>query len=89
MINLDEICQRIEIEEPRARAVVNKDTNQILVRFLNRPDVEISLLTPFQQRLINTGRITKDDVDELINSIKRIANWPSRSEKVHWHIGLE
>lgn len=86
MISIQDILCRIEKEEPRAKAVLTENNSQIVVSFTNRPDVELTLLTPFHQKLIRMGKISKSDVDELMYSVKNIANWPLKSDSVSWHI---
>lgn len=45
-ITLEELSRRIEEDVPTAKALPISHANQIIISFSNRPDVEVSLLTP-------------------------------------------
>ena len=48
--------------------------NQIVVRFDSRPDVELSLLTPMQQRALQNGSLDPNEYSEMLFTLRKIAN---------------
>lgn len=76
-IDLNALCDKVEAAVPTARATAVPEINQVIVSFTNRPNVELSLLTPSQQGLLKSNEISAEDLAELLLSIKRIANYQS------------
>ena len=54
-IDLENLCRKVEAAEPTARTRAVPEQNQIIVTFTNRPDVEVALLTPWDQMQIKRG----------------------------------
>ena len=73
-INLEGLKTLVERTETRAKCHIDLSRNQIYVGFDNRPDVEIALLVPLQQREIAKGHLDDDDISELLFTVRRIAN---------------
>ena len=73
-MTLATLASKIESAVPEARCQVISAQGQIVVRFTNRPDVELSLLTPMQQRQLRDGYLDPDDYSELIFTLRKIAN---------------
>ena len=73
-IDLPTLCHEVEKAENTAHARLNYEHNQIIVSFDRRPDVEINLLTPWQQSQIKTGEMNAEDIADLLLSVKRIAH---------------
>lgn len=73
-MTLSEVCEKLEKEVPSARTKNVVDMNQIIVSFINRPDVEIALLTPYYQCKAKKSALDSDDVEELIMSVRRISD---------------
>ena len=57
-----------------SRCQVLPAQNQIVVQFDSRPDVELSLLTPMQQRQLQDGFLDPDDYTEMLFTLRKIAN---------------
>lgn len=76
-IDLNALRDKVEAAVPTARATTVPEINQVIVSFTNRPNVELSLLTPSQQVLLKSNEISAEDLAELLLSIKRIANYQS------------
>ena len=72
---LIKIAGRIEAAEPTAHCFIDKWNCQIVVRFDNREDTEIALLTPYAQGQVKKGHLDADLYSEMLFSVKRIANW--------------
>ena len=72
-MDLKTLCLKVEAAVPTIRAQALPDQNQIIVTFTNRPDVEISLLTPYLQGQIKKGKLEPDDLATLLSSIEGIA----------------
>ena len=73
-MTLAALASNIEKAVPEARCQVLPAQNQIIVRFTNRPDVELTLLTSWEQRQLRDGFIDTDLYSELLFSLRRIAN---------------
>lgn len=74
VLTLKELAQMVKHAEPSAMCHVVEGANQIIVRFGKRPEVEIALLLPLQQRQIAKGHLDEADLSELLFSVRRIAN---------------
>ena len=72
-ISLEEIAEHVEATVEAAKALSVPEMNQIIVTFTNRPGIEIALLPPWHQMRIKTGRLSADDITDLIASLKAIA----------------
>ena len=72
-IDLETLCRKVEAAEPTARAKAVPEQNQIIVTFVNRPDVEIALLTPWYQMQFKKGWMDNEDIAELLVSTRQIA----------------
>lgn len=73
-MTLTALASNIEKAVPEARCQVLSAQGQIIVRFTNRPDVELTLLTSWEQRQLRDGFIDADLYSELLFSLRRIAN---------------
>lgn len=71
-IDLQTLCEKVEHAVPTARTTVVPEMHQVIVRFTNRPDVEVALLTPYLQHQVAKGHIDFEDYSNLILSICRI-----------------
>ncbi len=74
-MTIEELALRVEKAEPTAHCFIDKYNNQITVAFEKRPDVKISLLTPYAKAQIKKGQLDEDIFSEMLFSIKRIANF--------------
>lgn len=73
-MTLSDLCRRLETEVPTTRAKVLIEMNQVIVSFTSRPDVEVALLTPYYQAKAKNSHLESHDVEELITSVRRIAD---------------
>lgn len=73
-MTLAALADKIEKAVQEARCQVLAAQGQIVVRFMNRPDVELSLLNPMQQRQLRDGYLDPDDYSEMIFTLRKIAN---------------
>ena len=73
-MTLAALAGNIEKAVPEARCQVLEAQGQIVVQFTNRPDVELSLLTPMQQRQLRDGFLDPDDYTEMLFSLRQIAD---------------
>ena len=73
-MTLTALASNIEKAVPEARCQELLAQGQIIVRFTNRPDVELTLLTSWEQRQLRDGFIDADLYSELLFSLRRIAN---------------
>lgn len=73
-MTLAALASKIEKAVPEARCQILESQCQIVVRFTGRPDVELSLLTPMQQRQLQDGYLDPDDYSELVFTLRKIAN---------------
>ena len=73
-MTLAALSGNIEKAVPEACCQVLSAQGQIVVRFTNRPDVELSLLTPMQQRQLRDGYFDSDDYSEMIFTLRKITN---------------
>ena len=73
-MTLAALAGNIEKAVPKTRCQVLSAQGQIVVQFMNRPGVELSLLTSMQQRQLQDGYIDSDDYSELIFTLRKIAN---------------
>ena len=73
-MTLAALASNIEKAVPEAHCQVLAAQTQIIVRFANRPDVELTLLTSWEQRQLRDGFINADLYSELLFSLRRIAN---------------
>ena len=71
---LTALANNIENAVPESRCQVLAAQGQIIVRFTNRPDVELTLLTSWEQQQLQDGFIDADLYSELLFSLRRIAN---------------
>lgn len=74
-MDLHTLCQKVEDAVPTSRAVAMPEINQVIVTFLNRPDVEIALLTPYQQNAIRTNSLDAESISCLCQSVRTIAEY--------------
>ena len=72
-ITLLTICEVIEKRIPGIRLTPILHEMQIVVNFATRPDVELSLLTPWYQNRLLSSTLCEDDVDELVAELMRLA----------------
>ena len=72
---LEELARKVEEAEPTAHCLIDRASCQIVVRFDNRPDTEIALLTPFAQAQIRKGKLDRDIYSDLLFSVRKIANY--------------
>ena len=73
-MTLSTLAGNIERAVPGSRCQVLPAQNQIVVRFDSRPDVELSLLTPMQQRKLQGGSLDLDEYSEMLFTLRKIAN---------------
>lgn len=73
VISAAEICDLVEKKVPGTRCIVSPYGNQIAVLFDNQPDKVIHLLSPYYQMRLKKGLINEEDLDLLINDVRRIA----------------
>ncbi len=73
-MTLTALASNIVKAVPEARCQVLLAQGQIIVRFTNRPDVELTLLTSWEQRQLREGSIDADLYSELLFSLRKIAN---------------
>ena len=71
-ITLEELSRRIEEDVPTAKALPISHANQIIISFSNRPDVEVSLLTPWYQMRLSKGILSDADIGELKKELIRL-----------------
>lgn len=74
---LEELARKVERAEPTAHSTIDKWNCQIIVSFEKRPEVSIALLTPYAQRQIKKGMLDNDVYEDMLFSIRRIANYKS------------
>ena len=74
-IDLNTLCEKVEAAVTTARALPITDATQIIVTFANRPDVEIALLTPYQQNAVRTNSLDAESVSLLLQSVRTIAEY--------------
>ncbi len=72
---MDKIANKVEKAEPTAHCFIDKWNCQIIVKFYNRQDTKIALLTPYAQGQIKKGYLDADLYSEMLFSVKKIANW--------------
>lgn len=72
---LEKLASKVEAVEPTAHCFIDKWNCQIITSFDNRPNVEISLLTPYAQGQVKKGYLDADLYSDMLFSIKKIANW--------------
>ena len=72
---LEKIANAVEKAEPTAHCFINKWNCQIVVKFDNRQDTEIALLTPYAQGQVKRGYLDADLYSDMLFSVKKIANW--------------
>ena len=73
-MTLATLAGNIEKAVPESRCQVLLAQDQIIVCFTSRPDVELSLLTPMQQRQLRDGFLDSDDYSEMLFTLRKIAN---------------
>ena len=71
-ITLEELSRRIEEDVPTAKALPISHANQIIISFSDRPDVEVSLLTPWYQMRLSNGILSDADIGELKKELIRL-----------------
>lgn len=72
---LEKIANKVEKAEPTAHCFIDKWNCQIIVKFDNRQDTKIALLTPYAQGQVKKGYLDADLYSEMLFSVKKIANW--------------
>lgn len=73
-MTLSTLASNIEKAVPGSHCQVLPAQNQIVVRFDSRPDVELSLLTPMQQRELQDESLDPDEYSEMLFTLRKIAN---------------
>lgn len=73
-MDLDTLCGKVEATALTAHAFPIVETNQIIVTFTNRPDIEIALLTPYAQQQLAAGRLDYELLADMLKSIRSVAN---------------
>ena len=73
-IDLETLSEKVKQAVPSATTRIYLEANQIIVGFTNRPDVEIALLTPYDQMQIKKCQMDETHLIELLMSVRRIAN---------------
>lgn len=77
-MELSMICRVIESELPTIQTKSIQASNQIIVSFIGRPDVEVALLTPWFQNRLKSGRFNKEDLYELIEELRLLEKSSSK-----------
>lgn len=73
-MDLETLAKIVEEQVPTARATCVPEVNQIIVAFMNRPDVEVALLTPYYQSSIKAGSLDVADIDDLVESVRMLVS---------------
>ena len=71
-MDLKTLARGVEERVPTVRTICVPESNQIVVTFTNRPDIEVALLTPYYQRKVVNGDLRFIDLEELLNSLQSI-----------------
>lgn len=72
-IDLETLARIVEERVPSAAATCVPGANQIVVTFENRPDVEVALLTPYQQKVLKLGDFPSEELFEIISTLSLIS----------------
>ena len=72
-MDLETLAKIVEERVPMARATCVPEVTQIVVMFTNRPDVEVALLTPFQQKELKLGDFSSEELFEMVSTLSQIA----------------
>ena len=83
-MDLYTLCEKVEATTNAAVALPDEENTQVIVRFTNRPDVEINLLTPYAQMQIRGGHIDHNVLVDLLESVRRIAGIPQAEKRVQF-----
>lgn len=73
IITTTSICKTVEENVSGTHCFISPIGDQIAVVFDNRPDIVIHLLTPYYQKLLKSGKLTENDVDQMIEKIQNIS----------------
>lgn len=73
-MNIKQIAELIEYGNPRARCEICAEMSQIIVRFTNRPGVEIAALSPYYQNALRSGKLSVSEIAPLLFEIKEISS---------------
>lgn len=76
------ICALIEEKVPGTTCVVSPYGDQIAVLFDSQPDKVIHLLTPYYQMRLKKGILREEDLDLLIDDVRRIAERKALTDAV-------
>lgn len=71
-MDLETLARTVEERVPTAQTTCVYLANQIMVTFMNRSNIEVTLLTPWFQRQIRTAMIDSSDVTDLVSSLLSI-----------------
>lgn len=74
-MDLKTLAGIVEKHIPKARCVCVPGENQLVVSFSDRTDVEVALLTPYLQSMIKQGSIESEDLFDIIQSVRSIADF--------------
>lgn len=73
-MDIESLCRKVEATVSTARTFPIAETNQIIITFTNRPDIEIALLTPYAQQQLAAGRLDYELLADMLKSIRSVAN---------------
>ena len=74
-MNLEKLARIVEESAPNVKTVCFPEENQIVVSFADRPDVEVSLLTPWMQKKLKNNELDSDELFLILTEINSINNY--------------
>ena len=73
-MTLDELGKVIEMEDYEEVIYCFVDNEKLIATFTTRKDLEVEVLTPYENKLFKQGQFTQDDIIRKVFELKTIAN---------------
>lgn len=84
-MDLETLARIVEERVPTARATCVPEANQIVVKFINRPEVEVALLTPWLQTQMRKNDVDSEELFKTISDVKRISETQTlQASDIQW-----
>lgn len=74
-MTLEELAKELELMDEEEVIYCYVEGDNIIASFTTREDITVNVLTPYEKRLLEQGKFTKEDITRKYFELKQIANF--------------
>ena len=74
-MTLDELGTKLELADDEEIIYCYVDNDKLIATFTTREGLEVEVLTPQEQKLLDQGQFTEEDFTRKLFELKQIANF--------------